>query len=109
MVSSKRRYFVRIVQLTTTRWHVHRRARHHWIRLGLQYHGRAHTDYGARISHSKSAHGEHLQLAMESGSYRSCLDHLWNLSNHEQLGVENSIYTPGTLQHCPNRLLLVDC
>jgi hypothetical protein len=104
--SPSAKYLHRLADLR--RWHVHRGARNYWIRAGIQYYCRTHFDYGARVSDSEGSNGEHIQLALESGSHCGCMDNLWDLSDHEQLGLEDSVYTPSTFQHCPDSLFLVD-
>jgi hypothetical protein len=90
------------------RWHVHRCSWHHRIWTRLQHHRSPHFDHGACFPNSKGAYGQYLQLAMESGCYCSCLDDVWHLPHHEQLGLADPVYPSSTVQHCSNRLLLVD-
>jgi hypothetical protein len=97
------------LDINICRWHVHRRTRHNRIRTGFQHHRSADLDHGTSIPDTESTHGQHIQLAVESRCYCSCLDDLRNFPNHEHLGVENPFYPPGTVQLRPNPLFLVDC
>lgn len=91
------------------RWHVHCCSRHYRVRLGVQYHGSSHSNHGTCFSNPKSPHGEYLQFSLEPGCYCSCLDNIWHIPHHEQLGVENPFSSTSTVQRSPDPLLLVDC
>jgi hypothetical protein len=91
------------------RWNVYCRTRNYRLRTGIQYHCGTHPDHGTCISYTESAHGQHIQFVVESWCDCSCMDNLWHVPYHEQLGMENPVHSPGIVQRYPDFLLLVDC